>query len=252
LFSGRPSFGVVAARDRTYGSTSAATSATPTLAEYFESAKKPTIVTICGSQREGSFNQMLHDASVANLEQLGATVNVVDLQSLELPLYDPNREEDHFPEAARQLKKALTEADGIFVACPEYNGFVTPLLLNSITWATRGEGDMYSGFKGKVCSLMATSPGPMGGLRMLRSLTTMMEDMGSTVVAGHNSIGGAFKVFDPKTGAIVDETTQAKIDAATGQLYHFARYEVNRERDCGIYHQIQNQKNMGEYGSVDL
>lgn len=219
--------------------------------DFFDGLKKPTIVSICGSQRVGSFNKMLHDAACKKLEEQGAIVQQIDLESLNLPLYNPNEEEAHFPESAKTLKSSLVSADGIFITCPEYNGFVTPIFLNAMTWATRGEGGMYDAFKGKVVSAMATSPGPMGGLRMLRSLAGYLQDMGAVVVPGHNSIGSAFKVFDDD-GNVMDDKTSAKIDAATGQLVHFARYEANRERDCTIAKKVMELNNMGEYGQVDV
>jgi NAD(P)H-dependent FMN reductase len=110
---------------------------------------------------------------------------------------------------------------------------------------------MYDAFKGKVVGIMATSPVPMGGMRMLRSMQQFLQDMGAVIVPGHKSIGGAYKVFD-KDGTIMDERTQSKIDAAAGQVVHFARIEANRERDCGIgVAEIQKLSNMEKYGKVD-
>ena len=114
---------------------------------------------------------------------------------------------------------------------------------------------MYDGFKGKVCTIMATSPGAMGGLRMIRSMNTFMQDMGAIVVPGHHSIGNAYKVFDPSkadvTEAITDERTKSKIDGACGNLINFCRYQANREQDCTIAKEMQKLCNMGEYGQVD-
>lgn len=224
-----------------------------TVDEFFnKSHKKPTTVTICGSQRIGSFNKMLHDAACTALKEEGAIVKPVDLSSLNVPIYDPNEEEEHFPDGAHVLKSTHVDADGIFLTSPEYNGFVTPLLCNSLsTWATRGEGGMYfDAFKGKVVDIMATSPGPMGGLRMLHSMHQFMQDMGAVVVPGHNSVGSANKVFD-SDGNVMDEKKQTKSNAAAKQVVHFARYEANRERDFGIFAEMQKLSNMGEYGKVD-
>ena len=129
---------------------------------------------------------------------------------------------------------------------------MTPLLYNSITWATRGDGDMYAGFKGKCASVMATSPGPMGGLRMIRSMQQMLADMGANIVPGANAIGSAFDVFDPATGAIKDEVAKSKIEATCGNLVHYCRYDADREADCAVYHELQHLTTMGEYGQVDI
>ena len=98
---------------------------------------------------------------------------------------------------------------------------------------------------------MATSPGPMGGMRMIRSLQHMLADMGTTIVPGANSIGRAFDVFD-KDGTIKEKVVISKIEATCGKLVHFCRYEANREADCAIYKEIQELTTMGEYGQVDM
>ena len=56
-------------------------------------------------------------------------------QDLEKP------ENGGIPAAAEAFKAQLVAADGILITCPEYNGGITPVLLNAITWATRGEGE---------------------------------------------------------------------------------------------------------------
>jgi NAD(P)H-dependent FMN reductase len=63
---------------------------------------------------------------------------------------------------------------------------------------------MHAGFKGKVVTVMAPSPGPMGCLRMVRSWNQMLQDMFATV------IGSAFDVFD-KDGTLKDERAISKI-----------------------------------------
>ena len=78
--------------------------------------------------------------AVQCLEGQGATCDVIDLDNLSLPLYSTGCEETSFPDAAKELKRRLVAADAIVVTCPEFNGMPTPLLLNAITWATRGEG----------------------------------------------------------------------------------------------------------------
>jgi NAD(P)H-dependent FMN reductase len=111
---------------------------------------------------------------------------------------------------------------------------------------------MYAGFKGKVVSVMGTSPGPMGGLRMIRSLNQLLQDMGAVVMPGSNAVGNAFQVFDAKEGTIIDGHTRFKVDATCGNLIHFCRYEANRAHDCSVAKAMFELSNMGEYGKVDL
>lgn len=78
--------------------------------QFFAQKAAPKIVTLCGSQRIGSFNKAVHDYAVTSLTKNGAEVTRVDLGALKLPLYDPNSEEESFPENAKALKTALQES----------------------------------------------------------------------------------------------------------------------------------------------
>jgi len=191
----------------------------------------------------------LLNCGVSALTGMGAECEVIDLAALNLPLYAPDDEKDNFPEAAKQLKAQLTAADGLLITCPEYNGILSPLLLNSITWATRGEGGMYDAFKGKCTCVMATSPGQIGGLRMVRSLQQFLQDMGAVTIPGNVAIGGGFKAFDENDA--LDERNAAKVQAVCGQLMHFARFEANRDSHCSVLQELKRQQCMAEYGNLE-
>lgn len=163
-------------------------------------------------------------------------------------LDDP--EGGNFPAGAATLKAKLVACDGILITCPEFNGSITPLMCNAITWATRGPGGMYDGFKGKCCTVMATSPGAMGGLRMCRSFQEMLQDMGALIIPSHCTLGKGFSLFD-ENGALVNERAKTKVEAACGQMVHFARFEANRDKDSLVVNAIRTQQVAGEYGSVE-
>jgi len=220
----------------------------PTLREFAKSLRPPKLLLLCGSARTGSFNQKLLNAAGRVLAAEGAECEAIDLGALGLPLFDEGLEKE-FPTAATDLKASMVAATGMVIACPEYNGSITPLLLNAITWATRGEGPMYSGFQGKLVTIISTSPGSLGGLRMQRSFQLMLQDMGSVVIPSNCSLGGSHKLFD-EAGNLQDERAQSKLEAACGQLLHFARFEANRDKDDCIVKLIKEQKLDGEYGAV--
>lgn len=80
------------------------------LVQFFASKAPPKIVSICASQRAGSFNKMLHDYAVSVMESQGAQVTPVDLHSLNLPLYCPELDQKAFPDSAQKLKNQLMAA----------------------------------------------------------------------------------------------------------------------------------------------
>merc|ERR1711915_275124 len=116
---------------------------------------------------------------------------MIDLATYKLPLYNQDEESAAFPEGAAKLKTWVMTSDAMLYCCPEYNGFPTPLLVNAITWATRGEGGMYDAFKGKLASVVSASPGGLGGMRAAGQLRQLLMNCGSTCLMGSVSVGGA-------------------------------------------------------------
>jgi NAD(P)H-dependent FMN reductase len=132
-----------------------------------------SILALAGSSRDGALSVRLRDAVAAELRAAGADVELLDLRSLELPLYDGDLEaREGVPEGARRFRDALQRAHGVLFVTPEYNGFPTPLALNAWDWLSRVAADG-AGPAGlattadKPLALLSSSPGPLGGLRAL-------------------------------------------------------------------------------------
>lgn len=167
----------------------------------------PGILAVCGSDRDGSWNRKLveHIAGLARSE--GADVNTLARGDIAMPIYNADDEAaSGLPENAANLRARLKEVDGLIIGCPEYNGFVTPLLLNAIDWATRSEESKPDPqvFGNKVVLICSTSPGGFGGMRAAGHLRTLMSGIGCWVMPQGIVVPGAASSFDDK-GALTDE-----------------------------------------------
>jgi len=186
------------------------------------------LLAISGSSRTGSWNRKLVAAAARAAQARGAQVEALDLRSLELPLYDADLEKAAgVPEGARRLRDALRTADGVLLSAPEYNGFPTPLLLNSFDWLSRlqPEGDAPSGLaasSGKPLGLFSASPGPMGALR---SLNFTRQYLGMTIamlpVPQQFALSKAGEAFD-ESGALKDAKQQAALETVVASLMRVA------------------------------
>ena len=140
-----------------------------------------SILAFSGSNRKGAYNQMAVNALAGSLDQ----VTHLDLGSLELPIYNADEEAaDGLPAGAAKLRTLLSEHEAWIIGCPEYNGFMTPLLMNAINWGTRSPGGVpdLSCFQNKVVLIASTSPGALGGLRAATHLKTMLSGIGAFVL----------------------------------------------------------------------
>lgn len=177
-------------------------------------ANSPKILAFAGSTRIESFNKKLVKIAAEKAKNAGAEVTYIDLLDYPMPLFNQDLEaESGLPESVLQFKALLKSHQGFLLACPEYNGSITPLLKNAIDWASRsepGESPMaLNCFKGKVAALLATSPGGLGGIRGLVHVRAILEGIGVIVIPEQKAISGAYQVFDEQGQLIEEKEIQA-------------------------------------------
>ena len=173
----------------------------------------PAILGFAGSTRKESYNKKLVQIALQGAEAAGARVTFLDLRDLPMPLYDGDLEEaSGIPENARQFKALLKSHQGLLIASPEYNSSMSAVLKNAIDWASRpedGEAPLAC-FNDKVCALMSTSPGALGGLRGLVPVRMLLGNIGVLVLPDQMAIPKAMEAFTPE-GALNDPRQQAGI-----------------------------------------
>jgi chromate reductase, NAD(P)H dehydrogenase (quinone) len=171
------------------------------------------ILMFSGSIRTASLNLRLitraHEIAVG-LEHEATLINLGDF---DLPIYDGDKEDrDGLPADALRLKQMISETDVLVISTPEYNGFFPGLLKNTLDWCSRAGGglDGRATYEGKLCIVMAASPGAGGGKRVLPRLVEQMEIL-RTTVADQFGVGNAEEMINH------DETT-ARIKQAFAAL----------------------------------
>jgi chromate reductase len=157
-----------------------------------------------GSLRKGSFNTGLLRAATELLPQ-DVSLDMCDL--LPIPLYNGDVEDEGMPQAVQQLREKIAAADGVVIACPEYNHSVTGVLKNAIDWISRPPNQPLSG---KPVALMGGGGG-FGSVRaqvhlryLLVNLNTMQLNKPEVLVPNIAS------KFDDQ-GRLTDEETRKRI-----------------------------------------
>ncbi|RDI97109.1 NAD(P)H-dependent oxidoreductase [Dyella solisilvae] len=135
------------------------------------------ILGISGSLRQASFNTaLLHAAQ--ELAPGGMDIHIHRLH--ELPLFDQDVEEQGDPAPVAAFKDAIEQADGLLMACPEYNGGITGVLKNAIDWASRsGKSRKVAPLAGKTVCLIGASPGITGTVRAQDQLRLVLRRAGA-------------------------------------------------------------------------
>jgi NAD(P)H-dependent FMN reductase len=184
-------------------------------------SKTVKILAFAGSARRESLNRKLIAIAAGGAAKAGAQVTTIDLGDFELPLYDGDLEDaEGLPENAAKLKNLMADHDGLLIASPEYNSSISPLLKNTIDWATRpGSPDEPSlmAFAGKVAGLMSASPGGLGGLRGLVHLRSILGNIRVLVLPDQRAVSGAHSAF-ADDGTMKDEKLQHAIEAIGAEV----------------------------------
>lgn len=134
------------------------------------------ILVFGGSLRTGSWSAKLAALAAKELALLDADVSLISLADYPMPLYDADLEaQKGAPENARKLRAMMNDHRGIYIATPEYNASIPPLLKNAIDWVSRPASGGDDPFRKCIFALGATSNGRFGGYRALMALRTVLE-----------------------------------------------------------------------------
>lgn len=189
------------------------------------------LLMFSGSARRDSYNQRLVETAASKARELGAEVDVINLVDYPMPLYNQDLEAESFPDSVRAVREKMVAADGILLACPEYNGSITPLLKNAIDWTSRPQSDVVEGlvaYQGMVAGLVAASPGGLGGMRGLVHVRAILSGIGATVIPQDLALGSAFQAFD--------EDGNLKEEAMDQRLTHVVHGLIRTAGALSIHH----------------
>lgn len=184
------------------------------------------ILVFAGSVRNGSFNGQLAQAARKQLAEYGAEVTFISLTDYALPIFDEDlKNEEGLPEAALKLARLFQAHDGAFIACPEYNSSITPILKNVLDWVSVAKTDgkvPLKPYAGLVVALGSASPGMLGGVRGLYHVRSVLMNVGTQVITEQCSVPGAKQAFG-EDGMPREEQLQKKLQNTCRSLLEFAQ-----------------------------
>jgi NAD(P)H-dependent FMN reductase len=187
----------------------------------------PKILVFAGSIRRNSFNARLAALAAKELALAGADVSRISLEDYPLPIYDSDDEAGSgIPMHARNLKMTIMQHQGVFIASPEYNASVTPLLKNAIDWVSRvrDRGDPpLAAFKQRAFALGGASDSTYGALRSLMALRQVLElGCGALVIPEQVTVFRASEAFDEMDN-LIDQGAANSLKRVAQRLVEVAR-----------------------------
>jgi NAD(P)H-dependent FMN reductase len=137
----------------------------------------PEVLVISASHGE---NLGLAERFAAAARQQGAQAAVLDLTSLDLPLFTSRLQGATAPAALAGLEAQLADSPRWVICAAEYNGSIPPVLTSAIAWLSVQGSDFRALFNGRPVVIATHSGG--GGHTVLTALRLQLAHLGAHVV----------------------------------------------------------------------
>ncbi|QPV62437.1 NAD(P)H-dependent oxidoreductase [Halosimplex litoreum] len=124
---------------------------------------RPHVVALCGSLREESYTRKALRIALDEAENRGASVDLLDLRELDLPLFDGD---DRDAGDAAELRERVRRADSVVLGTPVYHGSYSSVLKTALDYCGFDE------FEHATVGLLCVAGGsfPITSLDHLRSV----------------------------------------------------------------------------------
>ena len=170
------------------------------------------VLAISGSLRRDSHNTELLRAA-AELMPPSAELELFDGLRLVEP-YDEDLDAEGTPAAVADLKRAITEADGVLFATPEYNSSIPGQLKNAIDWVSRPVATNV--LRNKPVAVVGASTGAFGAVWAQADLRKVLAALGARVIDLELPVPQAHTRFED--GVLTDDEIRAGLAAAIETL----------------------------------
>ncbi len=185
-----------------------------------ETPLQKTAITLCGSLRTGSINEVLRKHLSGKLREAGVDVTDLDLKDFDMPIFNQDIEDaGNSPEAANRLADLFRSKDIVLIVSPEYNGGITPLIANVIAWTSRTKPNP---FKHAIWGIAGVSDGKYATIFALSHLRDTLSKVGALVAPTLVGLGPFDEAFDA-AGNPTESNIQWKVGQMVRELTHFSR-----------------------------
>ncbi|MFC3959700.1 NADPH-dependent FMN reductase [Halovivax cerinus] len=177
----------------------------------------PTVLAVVGSLRDGSYTRTALRYVLDAAERAGAETHLLDLREYDLPVYDPDLDEQGDAETVCQL---VRDADAVALGTPVYHGSYSGALKNFHDYCGKTE------YEDTTVGLLATAGGGSFGptLDHMRSTVRNVHGWALPHQVGIRNASDAF-VADPDAidgRAFRDPTLDDRVETLGERLVEYA------------------------------
>jgi NAD(P)H-dependent FMN reductase len=172
-----------------------------------------TIPVVLGSVREGRQSERPAHLLVERLTALGCQAPLVDLRTLDLPIYGQRADADELA-AVREFQQTIAAGDAAVILTPEYNHSFTSAVKNAIDY-------LHSELRRKPVAVCGLSGGGLGGARAVEQLKLVLIELHAVPIRDSVYFSDARGIFDDQ-GVLSRPEYVARIDDLLGELIWYS------------------------------
>jgi FMN reductase len=183
------------------------------------SARKPFIVGVGGTLREGSSSEQALSVALGLARELGAETEAFTGARLQFPMYDPGHGASS--QQARHFVEALRVADGVIFSSPCYHGSLSGLLKNAIDYIEDMRTDSRVYLEGRAVGIIGCGYGYQGPGMVLAQLRQTVHALRGWPVPLGVALNSAVVKFSG--GACTEPSITTQIGIMASQVVDFVR-----------------------------
>ena len=192
------------------------------------------VVGLGGSLAVGSRSRAALAVALEGAAAAGATVRLLDLRELGLPMYSPELEAD-VPPGVQAMIETSYEADGMLWSSPMYNGSVSGAFKNAIDWLHMLGSREPPYLHDEVIGLISAAGGTQG-LQVVNTMEFSVRSLRGWAVPYVVPVSQATRVF-AASGAVQDELVEQQLRRLGEEVVRvaerFARNPtLHRQSEC--------------------
>ena len=180
------------------------------------------VVGIGGTLRENSTSLGALRRALASAEDAGAEVELLDLNELRLPMYEPGKPLDEYGEGTRRLIGAIREADALLVSTAAYHGTIAGVTKNALDFVQFLGRDEPAHLDGKVVGLISTAGGEQAAANANAAMVRAVHALRGIVMPLMVGVSRAWQRTDDE-GDITDDNYDQRLDNLGGLVVELAQ-----------------------------
>ena len=177
------------------------------------------VVRIGGTLRENSTSLGALRRSLGAAAEAGAGIELLDLNELRLPMYEPGKPLDDYGENVRRLIEAISGADALLVSTAAYHGTLAGVTKNALDFVQFLGKEERPYLDGKVVGLISTAGGEQAAANA--AMVHVVHSLRGIVAPLMVGVTRAWRRTDDR-GDITDDNYGRRLDDLGGLVVDLA------------------------------